>query len=65
MVTAVRAQAPNTAFVWSPNVRGTGGFALAPWVVPNGLDFNLMDTNHDGVVNGTDDPYSPFYPGDA
>ncbi|TPX35049.1 mannan endo-1,4-beta-mannosidase [Synchytrium microbalum] len=64
VVTAVRAQAPNTAFVWSPNVRGQGGFALASWVHPLGTDYNLMDTNKDGVVNGTDDPYGPFYPGD-
>ncbi|TPX40695.1 mannan endo-1,4-beta-mannosidase [Synchytrium endobioticum] len=63
VATAVRVQAPATAFVWSPNVRGTGGFALANWVTPQ--DFQLMDTNNDGIVNGTDDPYGPFYPGDA
>lgn len=27
-------------------------------------DFQLMDTNNDGKLDGNDDPYSPFYPGD-
>lgn len=27
-------------------------------------DFLLLDTNHDGVLNNLDSPYSPYYPGD-
>jgi hypothetical protein len=25
---------------------------------------DLLDTNHDGVLDGRDDPYAPYYPGD-
>jgi hypothetical protein len=27
------------------------------------VDFKAMDTNGDGTITGTDDPYLPYYPG--
>ncbi|KAJ3106779.1 hypothetical protein HK100_003682 [Physocladia obscura] len=56
-----------TAMVWAPNIGITypfvgGGARESP--SPGGLDFDVLDTNHDGVINGMDDPYTPFYPGD-
>ncbi|TPX35147.1 mannan endo-1,4-beta-mannosidase [Synchytrium microbalum] len=62
VVTAVRAVAPQTAFLWSPNVRGTT--AWTPAAAAGTPDFIAMDTNGDGAVNALDDPYTPFYPGD-
>ena len=31
---------------------------------PGSPDFGALDTNHDGVWDSGDNPYSPFYPGD-
>ncbi|TPX34471.1 mannan endo-1,4-beta-mannosidase [Synchytrium microbalum] len=59
--TAVKAKAPNVAFVWSPNVKD-GEFAQT--AAANSTDFKLQDTNNDGAVTMADDPYTPFYPGD-
>lgn len=27
-------------------------------------DFKALDTNNDGVIDFSDDPYLPYYPGD-
>ncbi|KAJ3126620.1 hypothetical protein HK100_010169 [Physocladia obscura] len=56
-----------TAMVWAPNIGITypfvgGGARESP--SKGGLDFDVLDTNHDGVIDGMDDPYTPFYPGD-
>jgi hypothetical protein len=60
--TAVKAVAPNTDLVWAPNAGNNW-----PWGVQRSQllpeDFALMDTNGNGVLDGGDDPYSPFYPG--
>ena len=59
-------KAPNVAMVWSPN-QGWG----YPWaggaysITSVSTDFAVLDTNHDGVVDGLDDPYTPYYPGDS
>ncbi|KAJ3121819.1 hypothetical protein HK100_012223 [Physocladia obscura] len=56
-----------TAMVWAPNIGINypfvgGGARESP--AKGGLDFDVLDTNHDGVINNYDDPYTPFYPGD-
>ncbi|KAJ3342411.1 hypothetical protein HDU83_006100 [Entophlyctis luteolus] len=56
-----------TAMVWAPNIGITypfvgGGARESP--SKGGLDFDVLDTNGDGVINNYDDPYTPFYPGD-
>ncbi|KAJ3113470.1 hypothetical protein HDU96_003374 [Phlyctochytrium bullatum] len=57
------------AFVWAPN-SGNGypypGGAFSP-VVGNAADaerIRALDSNGDGVFDGKDDAYSPYYPGD-
>lgn len=56
--------APRVAFVWAPN-QGWG----APWanrefsVLPGSADFERLDTNRDGILSSSDDPYLPYYPG--
>ncbi|KAJ3038032.1 hypothetical protein HDV00_001076 [Rhizophlyctis rosea] len=58
---ALRAGAPNVALVFSPNM----GYTVVGPVPPrNSTDFNLFDTNNDGVLNNRDDPYLPYWPGD-
>jgi hypothetical protein len=62
---AVRA-APASRILWSPNEGGsypyTGGKHAAR---PGTPDFAALDTDHDGRLTQRDDPYSPYYPGDA
>ncbi|KAJ3369160.1 hypothetical protein GGF31_005441 [Allomyces arbusculus] len=61
---AIRAKAPFTSMVWSPN--GPIGY---PWAGDTYSakkrpdDWKEMDTNGDGNVDKNDDPYSPFFPG--
>lgn len=60
---AVKTAAPATAVVWAPNTPqsypyGQSSAALSP------EDLALLDTDHDGKVGPTDDPFTPYYPGD-
>ncbi|KAI9346773.1 glycoside hydrolase superfamily [Zopfochytrium polystomum] len=56
-----------TAMVWAPNIgitypfTSTTGTSEPP--APGTAEFTLVDTNHDGVLNSLDDPYTPFFPG--
>ncbi|KAI8907794.1 glycoside hydrolase superfamily [Gorgonomyces haynaldii] len=72
VVDAVRAKVPDRskyAFLWAPNAANGWPFggaltSLTPARPNYAVDFPLMDTNADGVLDALDDPYSPFYPGD-
>ncbi|MCF6174373.1 MAG: hypothetical protein L3J71_01260 [Victivallaceae bacterium] len=54
------------AMVWSPNYGGgypfTGG---AYSITSNSPDFEVLDTNSDGIIDAYDNPYEPYYPGDG
>jgi len=56
-----------TALVWSPNIGINypfrGGGQPYPTNVTDPVNFQLMDTNNDGVLNAFDDPYEPYFPG--
>jgi hypothetical protein len=57
---------PSSATMWAPNYGGGYPFAGGQYVAREGTaDFDALDTNHDGIVDGTDDPYAPYYPGDV
>jgi hypothetical protein len=62
---AIHRYAPGNQMVWSPNYGGgypfTGGRYTAK---PGSADFAVLDTNHDQVLDMSDDMYTPFYPGD-
>jgi hypothetical protein len=52
--------------VWAPNYGGGYPFLGGAYNVrPGTADFQALDTNHDGVLTMADDPYGPYYPGDA
>jgi hypothetical protein len=63
---AVHHVALKTVMVWAPNQGGSypynGGQYSAK---PGTAYFAALDTNHDGQLNGEDDAYAPYYPGDA
>jgi hypothetical protein len=56
--------------VWSPNIGGGYPFIGAGYdnVIPtpqsDPVNFQLLDTDRDGVLTNRDDPYGPYYPGD-
>ncbi|WP_284548372.1 glycoside hydrolase family 26 protein [Aestuariimicrobium sp. T2.26MG-19.2B] len=56
----------SSATMWAPNYGGGYPFSGGRYVATEGTaDFDALDTNHDGIIDGTDDPYAPYYPGDA
>ncbi|KAH9244622.1 hypothetical protein BASA81_017954 [Batrachochytrium salamandrivorans] len=65
---AIQAQTNLTAMVWAPNVGLAypylGALTVSlPTVTSDPANFAALDSNHDGVINGQDDPYGPYYPG--
>jgi beta-mannanase len=68
LVNAVRnaTDTTNVAFLWAPN-SGNGYPYMGgdSSVNPSMPSFDkTLDTNHDGLFNNQDDPYTPYYPGD-
>ncbi|KAI8852951.1 glycoside hydrolase superfamily [Chytridium lagenaria] len=50
------------AMVWAPN--SCNGYPFGGATNVSKEDFDLLDTNKDGKLDGGDNPFSPFYPGD-
>jgi hypothetical protein len=62
---AIHKKAPESAMVWAPNYGGGYPFSGGVYEChPGQEDFNLLDTDGDGVLTMRDDPYLPYYPGD-
>jgi hypothetical protein len=61
---AIHRHTRDVSMVWSPNI-GTGyPFPNGTYSPPPGSRrAKLLDTNHDGVLDSSDDPYAPYYPG--
>lgn len=72
LATAVHARTNMTAMLWSPNVGINYPFSVTSdstsppptSAQSDPLNFPLLDTNNDGVIDFFDDPYTPYYPGD-
>jgi len=63
---AVHAGAPGSAMMWAPNYGGGYPFAGGQHEArPGTADFAALDTDRDGELTLADDPYAPYYPGDA
>jgi hypothetical protein len=57
---------PSSATMWAPNYGGGYPFAGGKYEAKKGTaDFAALDTDHDGALDGRDDPYAPYYPGDG
>ncbi|RKO85832.1 hypothetical protein BDK51DRAFT_21154, partial [Blyttiomyces helicus] len=68
LVNAVRAATPagSVAFIWAPSVGDGYPFpanGFNPFTSSN--EFAVLDTNGDGTLDASDDPYTPYYPGAA
>ena len=62
---AVHTKAAGTAMMWAPNYGGGYPFSGGKYEAVTGSpDFAALDTDKDGAITGTDDPYAPYYPGD-
>lgn len=62
---AVHRLAPGSAMLWSPNYGGGYPFSGGPHEAkPGDGEFAVLDTNGDGRLTMTDDPYAPYWPGD-
>lgn len=62
---AVHRLAPASATVWAPNYGGGYPFAGGAHAAePGTAEFATLDTDGDGSLSMTDDPYGPYYPGD-
>lgn len=63
---AVHAGAPGTAMMWAPSYAGGYAYPGRQYEAQAGTpEFGALDTNGDGRLNTADDPYAPYYPGDA
>lgn len=60
----IKAEAPDTVIVWSPNVGYSYPYGARIEDVQLPEDRQALDTNGDGQLTRQDDPYSPYYPGD-
>ena len=59
-------RAPGAATVWGPSYGGGYPFPGGAYpVAPGTSAFAATDTDHDGVLSALDDPYAPYWPGDA
>ncbi|GAA94870.1 glycoside hydrolase family 26 protein [Mixia osmundae IAM 14324] len=64
MYRAVKAVSPNCALVWGPNIGSGYPYGVTLGEIPNVADQRALDTNNDGVLDSSDDPFTPYYPGD-
>jgi len=62
----VHAATSRTAVMWAPNYGGQYPFGngVNPAPQPGSADFIALDTDGNGTLSMSDDPYSPYYPGD-
>ena len=63
---AVHRAAPGNAMLWAPNSGDGYPFTGGQYGARPGTSaFSALDTDHDGRLTGSDDPYAPYWPGAA
>lgn len=62
---AVHEGAPGSAMIWAPNEGSGYPFPAGAFLAdPESSAMADLDTDGDGRLTATDDPYAPYYPGD-
>ncbi|HEV8282585.1 MAG TPA: hypothetical protein VGQ02_12040 [Candidatus Limnocylindrales bacterium] len=62
---AVHERSPSSAMIWAPNEGSGYPYVGQQYAAASGsVEAAALDTDHDGDVDGDDDPYAPYYPGD-
>ncbi len=62
---AVHERAPGSAMMWAPNYGGGYPFGGGQFeAAPGSAARAALDTDGDGALTSSDDPYAPYYPGD-
>jgi hypothetical protein len=62
---AIHDGSPASAMIWAPNEGGGYPFSGGAFEAQPGTEEHaVLDTNGDGRLDGHDDPYAPYYPGD-
>lgn len=62
---AVHTGAPGSAMMWAPSYGGGYPYPGGQFEAKAGTpEFTALDTDADGVLTTSDDPYAPYYPGD-
>lgn len=65
LATEIHERAPETAMMWAPNYGGGYPFSGGTYEAePGSPQLEALDTNGDGSLSMSDDPYLPYYPGD-
>ncbi len=65
VATAVHDRSPGSAMVWAPNQGNGYPFTGGPFAAAAGSGpIPALDTDGDGALTSSDDPYEPYYPGD-
>ncbi|MFL5679290.1 MAG: glycoside hydrolase family 26 protein [Chloroflexota bacterium] len=63
---AIHDGAPTAGVLWAPNQGDGYPYIGGKYAVKKGSAASkVLDTNNDGRVDGADDPYAPYWPGDA
>lgn len=63
---AVHERASGSAMIWAPNQGGGYPFLGGAYTAaPDSAAIADLDTDGDGRLTAADDPYAPYYPGDA
>ncbi|MHA7239505.1 OpgC domain-containing protein [Arthrobacter sp. TMS1-12-1] len=60
----VHEEVPGAAMVWAPSYAAGYPFTEAYGAVDDLDSAAALDTNGNGLIDGGDDPYEPYYPGD-
>ena len=61
---AVHAGSPTSAMLWAPNQGDGYPYAGGRYgAAPGGPAATTLDTDGDGILDATDDPYAPYWPG--
>jgi hypothetical protein len=65
LATEVHHRAPGVAMLWAPNTGlGYPFIGGRPAAAPGSGSAKALDTNGDGALTASDDPYAPYWPGD-